>query len=381
MKIEQREDTAVDIAKQKTRDYARNLWKLISKHTDIQRFAESPPEVAQPAKADFTNKGLLRLLFLTPYLLLIVFITSFFWDFPGWSFTLWGRAIELQGLLKILSVSGFIGFLTNWLAITMLFRPAAKRPILGHGLIPAQKDRIAYRLAEAVSKDLINPEIIKRKVSESKIISRYREQATIFLKDIIDDPAFRSELKQLVISYFEEMVADPKVRTAIASQITEQVEAAVESKSIENFALKVYKFVRGNEAQRLIEESLHTLPETIEGGLDKLDDVLDDIPYKIDKHSDVIENVVTTLLYRLINQLDVHTLVEENIREFEEKRLEQMIKGATNEQLRYIQYLGAVLGTIGGFVIWAPVTSVIVLGTLLTSILVIDHLLYTLQNK
>ena len=80
-------------------------------------------------------------------------------------------------MLKVLTISGLIGFMTNWVAIKMLFRPTYKRPILGQGLIPAQKDRIAYRLARAVSEDLINPEMIKKKIQESQAISRYREKA------------------------------------------------------------------------------------------------------------------------------------------------------------------------------------------------------------
>src|SRR5699024_2855244 len=129
---------------------------------------------------------------------------SFFLDFSDFSATVFGINLQFEGLLRILSVSGLIGFFTNWIAITMLFKPARKRPILGHGLIPAQKDRIAYRLAQAVAEDLINPEIIKQKISDSNIISRYRERSTRYIKNIIDDPAFRDDLKQWVVGYIDE---------------------------------------------------------------------------------------------------------------------------------------------------------------------------------
>src|SRR5699024_12733835 len=117
-----------------------------------------------------------------------------------------------------------IGFITNWVAITMLFKPAKKRPLLGHGLIPAQKDRIAFRLAQAVSTDLINPEIIKQKIHDSDIISHYRKKSTRYIKTIIDNPAFRADLKQWVVGYVDEMIANPEIRTAIAQKILLQIE-------------------------------------------------------------------------------------------------------------------------------------------------------------
>jgi uncharacterized membrane protein YheB (UPF0754 family) len=371
---------AVEMAKDKTQAYGKALWSLINAHAKQSR-EKAPIATVEPKRYSMENAWILNLLLAVPYLLVGMFITSFFWDFPGMHWNLWGLPIEMTGLLRILSVSGMIGFMTNWLAITMLFRPAVKRPLLGHGLIPAQKDRIAWRLSQAVANDLINPEIIKQKIHESNAIGKYREQATDVIRKVIDAPTFRDELKKLVVDYVDEMIADPTIRTAIATRILEQIETAMESKTVERFALRLYTYLRGQEAQELIDEALLELPASIENGLDKLDDILDNIPKKIDEHSDAIENLVTNIIFKLVNQLDVQKLVQDNIQQFEERRLEKMIKGATNEQLNYIQYLGAVLGTIGGFVIWEPLISIIVLGTLTGSILLVDHLLFTWQQK
>lgn len=368
---------ALEVAKNKTKIYARSLWDILARHAHIVRLEDEAEESLEPpARFEYKHKGWLVLLGFIPYLLAGMFVTSFFWDFQGAHLSLWGFQLQLQGLLKILSISGLIGFLTNWLAITMLFKPSERRPILGHGLIPAQKERIAWRLSRAVSDDLINPEIIKQKIHEYRIISRYREEATHYIKNIIDDPAFREDLKQLMVEYVDEMIADQEIRTAIAEQILIQIEEAVENKSIEKVALKAYSFIRGQEMQEIIEEALIRLPGSVESGLDKLDDMLDRLPTTLDQNSDAIENLVTSLLYRLINQLDVQTLVEEKLNEYDEQKLTNIIRSATNEQLKYIQYLGAVLGTIGGFVIWEPLLSIIILSIFGTLILLVDHLLY-----
>ncbi len=374
---EKNHDSALEVAKKKTREHARNLWQMVARYSKLRDLSSTSgkPRIKPPRENRYSS-ALLNTLTVFPYLLGAVFGISFFWDFNSISVEAFGYLLNFEGLLKIISVSGLIGFFTNWLAITMLFKPAEKRPILGQGLIPAQKNRIAYRLAQAVSDDLINPEIIKKKISESNVISKYRQQTTDYIKGIIDDPDFREDLKQWVVVYVEEMIADPEIRAALAERILKQIEEALHDKSFEKVALKTYSFIKGQEMQHIIEEALVQIPTSVENGLDKMDDLLDELPKKIDEHSNAIENIVTGLLYKLINQLDVHTLVEDNLRSYDEQHISNIIRSATNEQLRYIQYLGAVLGLIGGFIIWEPILSLIVLGSLGGSLLVLDKLLY-----
>lgn len=360
-----------------TRKYGLRLWALIrriGKESDIF----SPKErQAKPKPEPKLKKSvwLMRFLEIFPYFLGIVFIVSLFWDLDGVSVHIAGNTIALDGLMRILSVSGIISFLTNWLAITMLFRPEKKRPIFGHGLIPSQKEIIAFRLAQAVSTDLINPDIIQKKIAESGVIPMFRDKSITFLRGITDHPDFREELKNLTAAYMRDLVADPDVRASLAVNILKTLQQSVSSKKIEKFALNTYLSVRGSDAQEIVEQSIANLPENIERMLDKLDQLLDVIPEKLENRSDQIETLMTQLLYRLVNQLDVHALIEENIAKFEEQRLEKMIKSATNDQLRYIQYLGAVLGVIGGFVIWSPVPALIVLGAIGGVLLTVDHLL------
>lgn len=370
-----------NIVTENSKKYAGQLWALISQQIERQQTSELPAEHIAPEKLESRHKWLIKLLFLFPLFLLIGFIVSFWWDFDGLETTVFGYQIQFNGLLKVLTISGLIGFMTNWVAIKMLFRPTYKRPILGQGLIPAQKDRIAYRLARAVSEDLINPEMIKKKIQESQAISRYREKATQYIRNIIDDPGFRGELKILVLSYVDEMMAEPEIRANLAKNLINQINETIDQNSFERVALKAYSFFKGQEMQDIVEDALTKLPEGVEKGLDKLDDFLDTLPDRIEKNSTAIEDIVTNLLYRLINQLDVHSLVEDNLRNYDEKRLELLIKNASNDQLQYIQYLGAVLGTLGGFIIWKPVASLIVIGSIILITLALDTLLLKLKES
>ncbi len=371
-----------NIIKERSKQYGAELWALIrtqvDKHTPRSELSAAG---IIPSRKVSEHRWLMNVLFVFPFMLLIVFGISFFWDFDGMNTTIFELHFSFDGLLRIISISGLIGFLTNWLAITMLFRPSKKRPILGQGLIPAQKDRIAYRLARAVSEDLINPEIIKQKIKESQAITQYREKASLYVKNIMDDPDFRDSLKSLVVDYVDEMIADPEVRTSIAKKLMEQIDEAVDENSFEKVALKAYSFLKGHEMQDLIESALEKLPIGIEQGLNKLDTFLDHLPETMDEHGELIEEMVTNLLYKLINQLDVQALVEDNLRQYDEKKLEQLIKNASNDQLQYIQYLGAVLGTFGGFIIWEPVASMILLAFIIGSTITVDMLLFSIKKK
>jgi uncharacterized membrane protein YheB (UPF0754 family) len=121
---------------------------------------------------------------------------------------------------------------------------------------------------------------------------------------------------------------------------------------------------------------LERIPVTAERNIDTIENYLDEFPEKVHQNSEQLDELITLLLYKLINQLNVQALVEENLRKYDEKRLEQMIRNATNEQLKTIQYLGAVLGTIGGFVIWEPILSLAVLSITFGAIYLIDWKLY-----
>lgn len=364
-----------------TKKYAYQLWSLIA-HQFEQEISNNKRVLSQDATQNVypKKKWLINLLFFFPFLLLAGFLISFWWDFTGISLSIFGSIIDLEGLLKILSIGGLIGFMTNWVAIKMLFRPTFKRPILGQGLIPAQKDRIAYRLAVAVSNDLINPEIIKQKIQDSKSISKYREQATEYIKQVLDDSEFRSELKILLVSYVDEMIAEPEIRSSIAKAIIDQMNQSIDEHSFERVAIKAYSFIKGQEMQDLVENALTKLPGGLEKGLIKMDEFLDTLPETIENNSDTIEEVVTNIIYRLINQLDVHALVEDNLRQYDERRIELLIKNASNEQLRYIQYLGAVLGTLGGFIIWKPIPSISLLVLIIGLIVILDFILMKLKS-
>lgn len=375
METEEKKSPVPKTVGKEKENHFKKLGQIISKYLEFGSDSKPKDVQVQPAPT-IAKLPILQFLKPIPWILCGLFAFSFVWDFQGIGTEIFGLSLQVEGLIRIISVSGLIGYLTNWIAITMLFKPVKKRPLLGQGLVPAHKDRIAYRLAVAVSDDLINPELIKQKIRESKAISRYRLQAIEHIEQITEREDFREDLKTWLLEYVDSMVQNPEFRKKVSNHILHEIEDALENRAFEKAALKTYSFLSGQTLPEFIENLLERLPITAERNIGYIEDYLDEFPEKIHRNSDKIDEVITLLLYKLINQLNVQKLVEENLQKYDEQRLEEMIRNATNEQLKTIQYLGAVLGTIGGFVIWEPIISLVALSAVFGTIYLIDWRLY-----
>ena len=90
-------------------------------------------------------------------------------------------------------VGGIIGYITNDLAIRMLFRPR-KAMYIGRfhipmtpGLIPSQQGRIAQSIGEVVSQQLLNEETLRQTLLSQKTLDTLREKITGFLRSFSQD--------------------------------------------------------------------------------------------------------------------------------------------------------------------------------------------------
>jgi uncharacterized membrane protein YheB (UPF0754 family) len=309
----------------------------------------------------------------------VLFAVSFAWDFPGATVELFGRVLPVEGLLRILAVSGLIGFATNWLAITMLFQPREKRPIVPQGLIPAQRERVIFRLAQAISQELINEEIIKQKIEESGAIRKYREQAVGVLKSVVEDPEFRDELKDLTAVYVESVLGSEEMRAQLTQIAMEKIEDYA-GQGFRGLALKAYRAVNEDAFQRSIERAVREIPGALDPVLDRIDVALDKVPEKVEARSEQIETLATKTVLGFVERLDVYSMIIENARGFDEAQLENLLKKTSNEQLNYIKYLGGILGVVGGFVIWEPVLALAVLVAFGLGLWGLDEALFRLRR-
>jgi hypothetical protein len=367
-------------ARAETRARVHDLWALLKKygarHAPSAQFP--PPPVRIPLPRD-TPVAALRYLRLTPALLTILFAISFVWDFPGMSFPLLGRSVALDGLLRVLSVSGLIGFLTNWVAVTMLFQPRQHRPIFGQGLIPAQRERVISRLAQTISDNLINPRLIHQQIEDTNLIPRSREAALHVVRGVIEDPEFRADLKRLVTDYVGHVVADPRVREELVRVIIRKMEQ--QATGVSGVVLSLVRHFKEEELHAKIDAAIRELPSSLDQVFDRGHYLLDTIPGKIEARSAEIEEWVTQALLHIVQQLDVYGLLIANMSKYDEAQLEDLLKNTSNEQFNYIKYLGGILGFFGGLVIWQPVPALILFGVLALVLWLADEALMRIRKR
>lgn len=277
-------------------------------------------------------------------------------------------------VLRVLAVSGMIGFGTNWLAITMLFHPRKKHILLGHGLIPRQREEIIEALAEGVFRNLINEEIIKRQLEASglipKITTNFRKQ----LHELIERPAFREDLKLLIETYIREFSSSPEHRDSLARLVEEllnRLELGGVMGRLVTWSKPVWKDSALDEIDKWIE---HELPTILNENLDLLDEQLAKLPIYIEKESDSIERWLTSTFIYFIKQMDIKKTILDRLGTFDAGQVETLIKNASTDQLGYITLLGGILGVIGGFVIWNPIAVAWIAGSA-TAVAVTDFLL------
>ena len=77
-------------------------------------------------------------------------------------------------------LGGVIGYITNDLAIRMLFRPHRAKYIFGvhipftPGIIPKEKVRIAEAIGGAIAENLMNKDVLERYLLSDEMIAKIR---------------------------------------------------------------------------------------------------------------------------------------------------------------------------------------------------------------
>lgn len=104
-------------------------------------------------------------------------------------------------------VGAVIGYITNWLAIKMMFRPHAEKKFLGvhipftPGLIPKERERIARSVGQTIGEHLLSSEVIGETLSSERVNNRIRMWIEESIKKLNDNG---KPIKDLVISLLGE---------------------------------------------------------------------------------------------------------------------------------------------------------------------------------
>lgn len=138
-------------------------------------------------------------------------------------------------------VGAIIGYITNWLAIKMLFRPHEEKRVWGikvpftPGLIPKEKDRIAKSVGETVGEHLLTADVISSALSSNGVKGNLKESVSNKVNELFDkNKSIEEMLKATVGDKYEPISIKFKKKCSLA------VLGAIKSESfIESISLKI----------------------------------------------------------------------------------------------------------------------------------------------
>jgi len=105
------------------------------------------------------------------------------------------------------ALGAIIGYVTNYLAIKMLFRPLTEKRILGiripltPGIIPKQRKQLAESIGNMVSKNLLTSDTIKSHISSNRFKCEIQNNISSFSADILNKPLSYLNDKNLSLIY------------------------------------------------------------------------------------------------------------------------------------------------------------------------------------
>ena len=285
-------------------------------------------------------------------------------------------------------VGGVIGYITNDLAIRMLFRPR-KAVYIGRfhvpftpGLIPSQLGRIAQSIGDVVAKQLLNEETLRQTLLNEKTLDTMRQKITVFLRTLSKDERTVSDLlRQPGIRDKVNMSVDElqsKLAGALCAKIVEArlgyavVDSVVGDRMDFITQNKLFSKLIDDNAQGAIREKLaekvneliaerapdasvaivsHYRGEIMEARLCDLYARYQDREGQItDAIVELYVSILGNNLGRLLKAINIEKIVVDKINALDAAELETTIFGIMKRELNAIVYLGALLGFLMGFI-------------------------------
>ena len=286
-------------------------------------------------------------------------------------------------------VGAVIGYITNDIAIRMLFRPHQPKYIMGvhipftPGIIPKEKSRIAASIGKAVSENLMNREVLEKSLLSDDMLSKMNaaidefvstqsqndETIEQFARHYLSDEdidAMRHDVTDGIVKLITGKLQDSRLGDSIAHLATEHAlektrnslagrlgaELLIQplAQPIEKLMAKHINEILQNNSQQMIqqlvsEESDHLMEMTMSQVVSSHSEQLAQVKSGIINAYRVI---ITEHLPRILQDIDISAIIEQRINEMDMAEAESIILDVMKKELRAIVWLGALLGSIMG---------------------------------
>lgn len=308
-------------------------------------------------------------------------------------------------------LGGIIGYITNDIAIRMLFRPHKAKYIMGvhipftPGIIPKEKGRIAEALGGVISENLMNKDVLERYLLSDDMVGKVR----FAVEEFIETQKYNKEtVKEFLCHYLseEEMsaisqnvnesltkqtykkLADPSVGEKVAHIAIDQVAKKLSVDGAEELLAGLGGAIGGlgglaagllggnivarflgmlrEPAERFLADNINNMlknngKEIVSNMIDgEVEEFLNKPVCKLlEGHDDQLKQAVNTVesIYRaiindhlpkILDSIDISQIVRERINEMDVNETEKLIFQVMDKELKAIVWLGAGLGFIMG---------------------------------
>lgn len=285
-------------------------------------------------------------------------------------------------------VGAIIGGITNGIAIKMLFRPL--NPVkIGNvtvpftpGVIPKEKARIASKIGEVISTELLNEEVLREWLLKEEVCKGIEKAIDDYLNEQAKNEKSLYEVLQQGVGkersmYFvcelEETVTyklySKVVSMELGKVVVTKIQGAFKEGSfgnlfgpmsflindslVENIASKIEPVI----SKFIVEEGEGIIRKAVEEeSQNLLDTQMKEVVEKVQPYDELIkrtlingyEKLIQNHLKRILTTLNIAQIVEERILSLDMLEIEKMILSIMKKELNAIVWFGVLLGAIMG---------------------------------
>lgn len=309
------------------------------------------------------------------------------------------------------ALGGIIGYITNDIAIRMLFRPHKAKYIMGlhvpftPGIIPKEKGRIADAIGGVISENLMNKDVLERYLLSDDMVSKVRLSVEEFIETQKHNPETVKEFLGHYLSDDEIATISQNVNESITKQTyTKLSDASVGEKvahiAIDHVAEKLSidgaqellaglgGAMRGiggmaaglfggnivarflgmlrEPAEHFLANNINTMLKNngedivsnmvggeVEGFLNKpvcklLEGHDEQLAQAVNTVESIYRTIINEYLPKILDSIDISKIVRERINEMDVNETEKLIFQVMDKELKAIVWLGALLGLVMG---------------------------------
>ena len=320
--------------------------------------------------------------------------------------------MELSYIIAPL-LGGVIGYITNDIAIRMLFRPHTAKYIFGihipftPGIIPKEKGRIAEAVGGVISENLMNKEVLEKYLLSEDMVGKVRSAVKEFIstqqrndetvvqflghylsKEEID--TFAQNINQSITKQTYEKLADSSVGEKVAHIAVDHVAQKLTIDGAQellsgiggalgglggmaaglfggNIVAKFLGMLR-EPAEHLLAKNINTMLRDngeeivsnmiggeVETFLNKpvcklLEGHEEQLAQAVNTIESIYRSIITEHLPKILDSINISKIVRERINEMDVNETEKLIFQVMSKELKVIVWLGALLGLVMGSV-------------------------------